>query len=121
MRIRLHKATSNKVKARMKNRARIRKKISGTAERPRICVFRSRKYIYAQLMDDVTGTVICSASSKGEKGAGNMEAAKKVGLDLGAQAKKKKIEKASFDRSGYIYHGRVKAVADGYRESGLTL
>ncbi|MCH5324743.1 MAG: 50S ribosomal protein L18 [Eubacterium sp.] len=110
-------------KSRIKRRKRVRAKISGTAARPRLSVFRSAKHIYAQLIDDVAGVTLCSASTmeKGFEGAGgNVEAAKKVGLALAEKAKKAGIETAVFDRSGYIYHGRVAALADGAREGGLS-
>ena len=101
---------------------RVRAKISGTAERPRLNVFRSLHHIYAQIIDDVTGTTLCSASTleKGFEGAtGNCDAAKKVGVKLAEVAKAKGIEEVVFDRGGYIYHGRVKALAEGAREGGL--
>ncbi len=108
--------------ARQKRHVRVRAKISGTAERPRLNVFRSLHHIYAQIIDDVTGTTLCSASTleKGFEGAtGNCDAAKKVGVKLAEVAKAKGIEEVVFDRGGYIYHGRVKALAEGAREGGL--
>lgn len=107
---------------RVKRHARVRGKISGTAERPRLSVFRSENNIYAQLIDDVAGNTLCSASSveKGFEGnGGNAEAAKKVGLAIAQRAKDKGIEEVVFDRGGYIYHGRVQALAEGAREGGL--
>lgn len=101
---------------------RIRNKISGTAECPRLSVFRSNAHIQAQLVDDVKGITLASASSvamKLENGS-NVEAAKKVGEALAAAAKEKNITKVVFDRSGYIYHGRVKALADAARAGGLV-
>lgn len=109
-------------KARVRRRRRVRGKISGTAQRPRLSVFRSAKHIYAQLIDDVNGVTLVSASSveKDFDGNGtNIEAAKKVGQLIGSKAVAKDISTVVFDRSGYIYHGRVKAVAEGARESGL--
>ena len=101
---------------------RVRKKISGTPERPRLCVFRSNKHIYAQVIDDVAGNTLVSASSveKGFEGnGGNCEAAKKIGAAVAERALQKGIEEVVFDRGGYIYHGRVKALAEGAREGGL--
>ena len=108
--------------ARLKRHARVRKKISGTAARPRLNVFRSTKHIYAQLIDDVAGVTLASASSmeKGFEGfGGNKEAAKKVGRAIARKAQEKGISEIVFDRSGYIYHGRVKELAEGAREGGL--
>ena len=108
--------------ARLKRHARVRKKISGTAARPRLNVFRSTKHIYAQLIDDVAGVTLASASSmeKGFEGfGGNKEAAKKVGMAIARKAQEKGISEIVFDRSGYIYHGRVIELAEGAREGGL--
>ena len=108
--------------ARLKRHARVRKKISGTAARPRLNVFRSTKHISAQLIDDVAGVTLASASSmdKGFEGfGGNKEAAKKVGMAIARKAQEKGISEIVFDRSGYIYHGRVKELAEGAREGGL--
>ena len=107
---------------RAKRHARVRGKISGTAERPRLSVFRSENHIYAQIIDDVAQNTLCSASTveKGFEGnGGNVEAAKKVGAMVAERALKKGIEEVVFDRGGYIYHGRVQALADGAREGGL--
>lgn len=106
---------TNKAKIRM----RTRKKISGTADIPRLSVFRSAKYIYCQLIDDVNGVTLADANSKvaGGKGA---ESAKKVGQLIAEKAKGKNIEKVVFDRGGNLFHGRVKALADGAREGGLS-
>jgi len=112
----------NKNKSRLKRHKRVRGKITGTAARPRLCVFRSAKNIYAQLIDDVAKTTLVSASTKekGFDGVGcNVEAAKKVGLSLAEKAKAKGYETVVFDRAGYLYHGRVAALADGAREGGL--
>ena len=108
--------------ARLKRHARVRKKISGTAARPRLNVFRSAKHIYAPLIDAVAGVTLASASSmeKGFEGfGGNKEAAKKVGMAIAQKAQEKGISGIVFDRSGYIYHGRVKELAEGAREGGL--
>ena len=107
---------------RIKRHNRVRGKISGTAERPRLCVFRSESNIYAQIIDDVAGNTLVSASSveKGFEGkGGNVEAAKKIGATVAERALQKGIEEVVFDRGGYIYHGRVKALAEGAREGGL--
>ena len=107
---------------RIKRHNRVRGKISGTAERPRLCVFRSENHIYAQIIDDVAGNTLVSASSveKGFEGkGGNVDAAKKIGAVIAERALQKGIEEVVFDRGGYIYHGRVKALAEGAREGGL--
>ena len=106
---------------RAKRHARVRGKISGTAERPRLSVFRSENHIYAQIIDDVAQNTLCSASTveKGFEGnGGNKEAAEKVGKVLAERALAKGIEEVVFDRGGNIYHGRVKALAEGAREGG---
>ena len=108
--------------ARLKRHKRVRAKISGTPECPRLCVFRAAKHIYAQIIDDVNGVTLASASTldKDFEGAtGNVEAAKKVGALVAERAKAKGIEVVVFDRGGYIYHGRVAALAEGAREAGL--
>ena len=107
---------------RVKRHARVRGKISGTPERPRLCVFRSENHIYAQIIDDVAGNTLVSASSveKGFEGRGsNIEGAKKVGSMVAERALSKGIDTVVFDRGGYIFHGRVAALAEGARESGL--
>ena len=107
---------------RIKRHKRVRGKISGTPEIPRLDVFRSNAHIYAQIIDDVNGVTLAAASSneKGFEGLGsNSEAAAKVGKLLAERAKAKGIENVCFDRGGYLYHGRVKALADGAREGGL--
>lgn len=101
---------------------RVRKKIQGTSDRPRLTVFRSLKYIYAQVIDDKTGNTLVSASSlvnTTAKSKDSVLAAKEVGQALGSLAKAKNIHKVVFDRGGYIYHGRIKALAEGAREAGL--
>ncbi len=109
-----------KEKRRLKIKARIRKKISGTAERPRLSVYRSNKQIYAQIIDDVTGTTLASASSlKMEDKLPKKEKAAKVGELIAKNAKEAGIEKVVFDRNGYLYHGRVKELADAARKGGL--
>jgi large subunit ribosomal protein L18 len=112
---------SNRLYIRKSKHERVRKKIKGTSERPRLTVFRSLKYIYAQLIDDTEGRTIVSASSlKGFSGSrDSAEIAKEVGKLIGKLALEKNIQKVVFDRSGYLYHGRIKALAEGARESGL--
>ena len=106
--------------ARLRRHKRVRKAISGTAACPRLCVFRSLKNIYAQIIDDVKGATLVSASSLELEGnGGNKEAAKKVGELVAKKALEKGIENVVFDRGGYIYHGRVQELADGAREAGL--
>ena len=107
--------------SRVRRHARVRAKISGTAKCPRLCIYRSNKNIEAQIIDDDKRVTLVSSSSmtlKLENGS-NIDAAAKVGADIAAKAKAKKITKVVFDRSGYIYHGRVKALADAAREAGL--
>ena len=106
---------------RIKRHARVRGKISGTAERPRLSVFRSENHIYAQIIDDVAGKTLVSASTveKGFEGNGSVEAAKKIGATVAERALAKGIENVVFDRGGYIFHGRVAALAEGAREGGL--
>ena len=116
----IKKADSNK--ARAKRHARVRAKISGTPERPRLNVYRSTKHIYAQLIDDVNGVTLASASSMDkdfEGTGGNTEAARKVGTMIAERALAKNITEVVFDRGGYLYHGRVKELAEGAREGGL--
>ena len=102
---------------------RVRKKISGTAARPRLCVYRSLKHIYAQIIDDVNGVTLASASSLSkdfDADGGNKDGAKKVGEQIAKNALAKGIKNVVFDRGGYLYHGRVKELADGAREGGLS-
>jgi large subunit ribosomal protein L18 len=112
----------HRVAARGRIRERIRRKVSGTAERPRLAVFRSLKSIYAQVIDDASGQTLASASSlekdAGTKGA-NAAAAKAVGALIAKKAKDKGITRVVFDRGGYTYHGKIKALADAARENGL--
>ena len=106
---------------RLRRHARVRTKVSGTAECPRLNVFRSNANIHAQLIDDVTGTTLVSCNSVELKLAngGNIEAAKTVGAEIANRAQAKNIKKVVFDRGGFIYHGRVQALAEGAREGGL--
>ena len=113
---------AKKLARRRRIRHGIRNKISGTAQRPRLSVFRSNKEIYVQLVDDLNGHTLAAASSREEgiQGQGTkVEQARKVGMRLAEVAKSKGLELAVFDRSGYLYHGRVKSLADGAREGGL--
>jgi large subunit ribosomal protein L18 len=108
---------------RKKRHARVRRKVFGTAERPRLNVFRSNKHIYAQVIDDVKAVTLVSASTLDKEfnldSTGNVEAAKKVGELVAKRALEKGIKSVVFDRGGYLYHGRVKALADAAREAGL--
>lgn len=112
---------TNKNFERQRRHARVRRVVSGTFDRPRLNVFRSNSHIYAQVIDDTTGKTLASSSSvvlKLENG-GNIDAAKKVGADIATKCLAAKIETVKFDRGGYVYHGRVQALADAAREAGL--
>jgi len=109
----------SKLARRNKIKARIRGRISGTAERPRLCVFRSNKQIYAQLIDDVAGNTLVAASSKGIEKGTKTEIAAQVGELVAKKAKEAGIETVVFDRNGFLFHGRIKALADGARKGGL--
>lgn len=120
IKVKFKKSTEEKVIKRLKSRARIRKSVGGTSERPRLCVFRSTSHTYAQLIDDVSGKTLAASSTKSaSQGKKNIDASKAVGADLAKKAMEKNIKKVVFDRGGYVYHGRIKAVADGAREAGL--
>ena len=116
---------------RKKRHLRVRGKISGTSDRPRLCVFRSSKSIYAQIIDDSEGNTLVACSTKSREvaeqlnqhgeGAGTVAAARRVGLCLAQRALSKGIQTVRFDRGGFLYHGRVKALAEGVREGGLAL
>lgn len=116
---------ASKADIRKRRHTRVRKRVFGTADRPRLCVFKSARHIYAQVIDDSKGHTLVSASSlngdfKEHAGhRGNVEAAKKLGGVIGKKALGKGLKKVVFDRSGFLYHGRVKAVAEGAREAGL--
>lgn len=118
----MFKKTDRK-KARVKRHMRVRNKISGTAERPRLAVYRSEKNIYAQIIDDVAGKTLVSASTLDKDFAGkvgsNKEAAKVIGEVVAKKAVENGIEEVVFDRGGYVYHGRIKELAEGAREAGL--
>ena len=112
--------TIKKVERRIKIKFRIRKKVNGTAERPRLSVFRSNKQIYAQVINDIDGKTLASASSLGLEKLAKIEQAKKVGALLAEEASAAGVESVVFDRNGYLYHGRVQALAEGAREGGLN-
>ena len=116
------KKESNNV-ARKRRHLRVRSKVAGTTEVPRLNVFRSNKEIYVQVIDDSEGKTLVSSSSRSLKleNGGNIEAAKLVGKDIAEKCKKAKINKVVFDRGGYLYHGRVSALADAAREAGLEI
>jgi large subunit ribosomal protein L18 len=107
----------NAIRQRIHNR--IRAKLAGTGERPRLNVYRSLNHIYAQVIDDQTGQTLVSASSIKTKTGGNLAAAKEIGKAVAEKAVEKGIKKVVFDRGGYLYHGRIKALADAAREAGL--
>ncbi|NND76576.1 MAG: 50S ribosomal protein L18 [Flavobacteriales bacterium] len=109
----------SKANKRKRIHLRIRKRIKGTAERPRLAVYRSNKEIYCQLIDDINGQTLASATSKEQKSGSKSEQAASVGKQIADLAKNVNIESVIFDRGGYLYHGRVKALADGARENGL--
>ncbi len=123
MRLTTSKHSSVKDVARQKKKMRIRRRVKGSTERPRLCVFRSARHIYAQIIDDVTGATLVSASTldvEGLKGA-NKDSAKAIGAEVAKRALTKNIKAVVFDRNGYLYHGRIQALADGAREAGLNL
>lgn len=120
IRIQIKKRSPLKLRKRLKNKARLRKKIFGTEERPRLVVFRSQKHIYAQLIDDVAGKVLVESNTLKLSSVGtNCKGAEKTGEEVAKSAISKNIKKVVFDRNGFIYHGRVKALADSARKSGL--
>ncbi|MBE8221664.1 MAG: 50S ribosomal protein L18 [Bdellovibrionales bacterium] len=122
MRVTILKNTAKKVVKRLKSRLRIRKKVSGTASVPRLAVFKSNKFISAQLIDDQKGVTLVSYSSKlldKKNISKSVDSSKKVGLTLGQKALNQNIKSVVFDRSGYMFHGRIKSLAEGARESGL--
>ena len=120
IRVKFKKSQPLKVRKRLRNRARVRKKIFGNPEAPRLSVFKSGKHIYVQLIDDLNQMTLSSADSlKIKEKAKPVEIARQVGESIAVKAKQKKIEKVVFDRGGFIYHGRVKALAEGARAKGL--
>ena len=112
------KTTLSKAQSRAKRHNRLRHKITGTADRPRLAIFRSNKFVYAQLIDDVTGTTIAAADSRNEKGT-RLEGAQAIGAAIAKKAADKKITEVVFDRGGFQYMGIVAAVADAARAEGL--
>ena len=123
----VRKKSNKKLHARQRVKRKVRARISGTSERPRLTLFRSNQHIYAQVVDDVKGVTLAAASTneadlRGKSGSnalGNIQSAKTVGELIAKRSIAKKIEKVVFDRNGFIYHGKVRALADGARESGL--
>jgi large subunit ribosomal protein L18 len=119
-------ASTNRMEARKRRHVRVRRKVAGTPERPRLNVYRSLEHIYAQVIDDTTGQTLVSASTVDRdlrtelESLAKLEQAKIVGKKVAERAKAKGIEQVVFDRGGYLYHGRVKALAEGGREGGLT-
>lgn len=117
---------TSKNDARLKRQVRVRKKVKGSTERPRLNVFRSSRHIHAQIIDDVTGRTLVAVSTitpeikAGLEYSGNIEAAKKVGAAIALKALENDIKTVVFDRNGFLYHGRVKALADAARENGLS-
>ena len=109
----------SKNEIRLRIHKRIRSRLKGTTERPRLAVFRSLAHTYAQVIDDSKGTTLVAASTAGSKTGGNVEAAKRIGTEVAQKAIEHGIKRVVFDRGGYIYHGRVKALADAAREAGL--
>jgi large subunit ribosomal protein L18 len=119
-----HKRTSARTAARIRRKERVRKNVRGTAEKPRLSVYRSAKHVFVQLVDDDKGVTLVSASTQekefsGKEDSSNCKGAKAVGKLLAERAKVKSISQVCFDRAGYLFHGRVKAVAEGAREAGL--
>ncbi len=122
MRLQIGKHTARKETSRLKKKLRIRSRLHGTTERPRLCIFRSARHIYAQIIDDATGKTLASASTievEGMKNA-NKDTATAIGKEIAKRAQAKNIKSVVFDRNGYLYHGRVKSLAEGAREAGLN-
>lgn len=111
---------NRKTEQRKRIKAKVRANVSGTATRPRLSVFRSNKYLYAQLIDDTTGTTLVAASDVGSTEKSKADRAKEIGKTVAEKAKEKGITAAVFDRNGYRYTGRIRALADGARSAGLT-
>lgn len=121
MRLKLHKRTSVKQVSRLTRKIRIRKVVKGTAERPRLCIYRSGRHMYAQVINDATGqTIVATSSLELKQKLSGKEIAEAVGKDIAKKALEKNIKTLVFDRNGFIYHGRVKALADGARAGGLN-
>jgi large subunit ribosomal protein L18 len=121
MKLKMSKHTSERKQNRLTKKIRIRKTVNGTEERPRLCVFRSGKHMYAQVVNDVNGHTLAAASSVSiETKNSGIDLAKEVGMAVAKIALAKNIKNVVFDRNGYLYHGRVKSLADGAREGGLN-
>ncbi len=120
MKLNFNKHTSERKVNRLKKKIRIRKTVKGTAERPRLCVFRSGKHMYAQIINDVDGHTLVAVSSLGTEDKSGIELAKHIGMEAAKAATSKNIKNVVFDRNGYLYHGRVKSLAEGAREGGLN-
>lgn len=111
--------SAKKVQLRLRRKLRIRKKVAGTAERPRLTIFRSARHITAQVIDDLSGKTLVAIHSYEAKGRANKDVCSKLGKELATKCKAAKIEKVVFDKNGFRYHGRIQALADGAREGGL--
>lgn len=121
MKLKIRKHTSQREVNRNRKKIRIRKVVKGTDERPRLCIYRSNKHVYAQVINDQKGATMVSTSSlKFDEKLSGMDLAKRVGQEVAKLALAKNIKDVVFDRNGYIYHGQVKAMADGAREGGLN-
>ncbi len=121
IRIRIKKNSPLKLRKRLRNKARLRKKLFGTGERPRLVVFRSGRHIYAQLIDDTSGKALVSANTlKLSQDSSNCKGAEQVGQKIAESALNKKIKTVVFDRNGFIYHGRIKTLAESARKAGLV-
>lgn len=121
MKLKMNKHTSERKANRLKKKIRIRKTVNGTDERPRLCVYRSGKHMYAQVINDVTGATLVAASSLNlDSKVSGKDQAKAVGAEIAKAALSKNIKNVVFDRNGYLYHGRVQALAEGARQGGLN-
>lgn len=120
MKLKFRKKTIPRQVARMTKKIRIRKTVKGTEERPRLCIYRSGKHMYAQIINDVTGTTLVQASSLSLKDVSGKDLAKRVGQEVAKAAVAANVKNVVFDRNGFVYHGRVQALADGAREGGLN-
>ena len=119
IRVHISKHLAPKAASRLKKKLRVRKQVTGTAERPRMSVFRSTRNLFVQIIDDASGTTLVSASTLKSGKNANKDTAVALGKEVAELALKKKIEQVVFDRNGFLYHGRVKALADAAREAGL--
>ncbi len=119
MRIKTKNKTSKKRAGRLKKKLRVRKKIYGTEERPRLCIYKSLRYLTAQIVNDTDGKTLFSMSTRDLKKTNNVESAKALGSEFGKKAIDQKVKAVVFDRNGFLFHGRIKAFADAAREAGL--